>query len=93
MKGPPLRASGNGKIYNHNEYEHDDNYYSQPGGLSRLMSMDGQQFLFENTAHAMGSSELFAKQCHTRNYYKADPVYSAGAVKTLGIDLQEVLRE
>ena len=93
MKEPPLKASGNGEIYNYNEREYDDDYYSQPGDLFRLMPADEQQLLFENTARAMGDSELFIKQRHTRNCYKADPAYGAGVAKALGIDLQEALKE
>jgi catalase len=73
--------------------EYDDDYYSQPGDLFRLMPADEQQLLFENTARAMGDSELFIKQRHTRNCYKADPAYGAGVAKALGIDLQEALKE
>ena len=48
--------------------------------------------LFENTARAMGDSELFIKQRHVRNCYKADPAYGAGVAKALGIDLEEALK-
>ncbi len=58
MKEPPLKASGNGEIYNYNEREYDDDYYSQPGDLFRLMPADEQQLLFENTARAMGDSRI-----------------------------------
>ena len=43
--------------------------------LFRLMPPDEQQLLFENTARAMGDAELFIKQRHVRNCYKADPAY------------------
>jgi len=45
-KEPPYPA--NGPIYNYNEREYDDDYYSQPGALFRLMPADEQQLLFEN---------------------------------------------
>ena len=91
MKEPPLKLHGD--AYNYNEREYDEDYYSQPGDLFRLMPADEQQLLFENTARAMGDSELFIKQRHTRNCYKADPAYGAGVAKALGIDLQEALKE
>ena len=50
-----------------------------------------QQLLFENTARAMGDAELFIKQRHVRNCYKADPAYGTGVASALGIDLQEAL--
>ena len=53
------------------------------------MPAEEQQLLFENTARAMGDSELFIKQRHVRNCYKADPAYGTA----LGIDLQEALKE
>ena len=89
-KEPPLKVHGD--IYNYNEREYDDDYYSQPGDLFRLMPADEQQLLFENTARAMGDSELFIKQRHVRNCYKADPAYGAGIAKALGIDLEEALK-
>ena len=91
MKEPPLKVTG--EVYNYNEREYDDDYYSQPGDLFRLMPAEEQQLLFENTARAMGDSELFIKQRHARNCYKADPAYGTGVAKALGIDLQEALKE
>ena len=35
MKEPPLKVTG--EVYNYNEREYDDDYYSQPGDLFRLM--------------------------------------------------------
>ena len=51
-----------------------------------------QQVLFENTARHMGDeTELFIKQRHVRNCYKADPAYGQGIADALGIDLKEAL--
>ena len=71
MKEPPLKLHGD--AYNYNEREYDEDYYSQPGDLFRLMSPGQQKALFKNTAANMGDSELFIKQRHVRNCYKADP--------------------
>ena len=90
-KEPPLKVHGD--VYNYNEREYDDDYYSQPGDLFRLMPADEQQLLFENTARAMGDAELFIKQRHVRNCYKADPAYGTGVAKALGIDLDAALKE
>ena len=89
-KEPPLKVHGD--VYNYNEREYDDDYYSQPGDLFRLMPADEQQLTCENTARAMGDAELFIKQRHVRNCYKADPAYGAGVAKALGIDLEEALK-
>ena len=88
-KEPPLKLQGD--AYNYNEREYDEDYYSQPGDLFRLMQPAQQQVLFENTARAMDDAELFIKQRHTRNCYKADPAYGEGVAKALGISLDEAL--
>ncbi len=56
------------------------------------MSPEQQQVLFENTARAMGDAELFIKQRHVRNCYKADPAYGEGVAKALEISLDEALK-
>ena len=91
MKEPPLKV--NGEVYNYNEREYDDDYYSQPGDLFRLMPPEEQQLLFENTARAMGDAHLFIKQRHVRNCHRADPRYGEGVARALGIDLVEALKE
>ena len=90
-KEPPLKA--NGDIYNYNYREYDDDYYSQPGALFRLMPADEQQVLFENTARQIGGAELFIQQRHVRNCYKADPAYGKGVADALGISLEDALKE
>lgn len=40
----------------------------------------------------MGDSELFIKQRHVRNCYKADPAYGTSVAKALGINLEEALK-
>jgi catalase len=91
MKEPPLALQG--EAYNYNEREYDEDYFSQPGDLFRLMTAAEQQVLCENTARNMGDSELFIKQRHTRNCYRADAAYGAGVAAALGISLEEALKE
>ena len=50
---PPLSLEGAADHWNHRE---DDDYYSQPGKLFRLMSAEQQKALFGNTARAMGDA-------------------------------------
>jgi catalase len=88
-KEPPLSLHGD--AYNYDEREYDDDYYSQPGALFRLMPPQEQQLLFENTARAMGDAANFIKQRHIRNCYKADPKYGEGVANALGIYLDEAL--
>lgn len=88
MKEPPMDG---GPAYNYNEREYDDDYYTQPGKLWRLMSPEDQKVTCENTARAMGDALLFIKQRHIRNCYKADPSYGSGVAAALGLDLAEAL--
>lgn len=89
LKEPPLAVDG--AVYNYDEREFDDDYYTQPGKLWRLMTPADQQATCENTARAMGDSELFIKQRHVRNCYNADPSYGEGVARALGISLAEAL--
>ena len=88
-KEPPLPLHGD--AYNYNEWDYDDDYYSQPGDLFRLMPPEEQELLFANTARAMGDAELFIKQRHVRNCHRADPRYGEGVARALGINLEEAL--
>jgi catalase len=63
----------------------DDDYYSQPGNLFRLMSAAQQQALFENTARAMGDAPEEIKRRHIAHCTQADPAYGAGVSKAMGL--------
>ena len=84
-KEPPLALSG--AAYNWNFRDDDEDYYTQPGNLFRLMSAQQQQVLFDNTARAMGDAPEFIKRRHIENCTKADPAYGAGVAKALGLAL------
>ena len=89
LKEPPLAVSG--EVYNYDERELDNDYYTQPGKLWRLMSVEDQKVTCENTARAMGDAEIFIKQRHIRNCHRADPAYGEGVAKALGLSLAEAL--
>ena len=86
---PPLSLEGAADHWNHRT---DDDYYSQPGKLFRLMSAEQQKALFGNTARAMGNAPKEIKIRHISNCLKADPAYGEGVAKALGIPLSEVPR-
>ncbi len=65
----------------------DDDYYTQPGKLFRLMTPEQQQVLFENTARNMDGVPEFIKIRHIENCSKADPAYGQGLAKAMGINL------
>ena len=79
---PPLSLEGAADHFNHRQ---DDDYYSQPGLLFRVMSPDQKQALFDNTARAMGDAPKEIKIRHIRNCMKADPAYGEGVAKAMGI--------
>lgn len=72
--------------------EDDDDYYSQPGNLFRMMNPAQKEALFGNTARAMGDAPREIKVRHIGNCLKADPAYGEGVAKALGIPLSEVPR-
>jgi catalase len=82
---PPLALEGDADHWNH--YEDDDDHFSQPGNLFRLMSPEQQEVLFANTARAMGDIPEEIKIRHAGNCYKADPAYGEGVAKALGVEL------
>ncbi len=88
FKEPPLNLDGAADHWSHRE--NDDDYYSQPGKLFRLMSKKQQQVLFENTARAMGDAPKEIKIRHIGNCLKADPAYGKGVADALGISLSDV---
>jgi len=79
---PPLSIEGAADHWNHRE---DDDHYSQPGDLFRLMTPAQQQVLFDNTARSIGDAPLEIQLRHIGNCAKADPAYGAGIAKALGI--------
>lgn len=84
---PPLGLDSGADHWNHRE---DDDYFSQPGKLYRLMGADQQQVLFDNTARAMGDAPKEIKMRHIGNCLKADPDYGKGVAAALGISLDEL---
>ena len=88
FKEPPLSLEGAADHWNHRV---DDDYYSQPGKLFRIIVAAGkEQLLFDNTARAMGDAPKEVKIRHIGNCLKADPAYGVGVAKALGIPLSEV---
>jgi catalase len=71
--------------------EYDRDYYTQPGKLWRLMSAEDQKATCENTARAMADSDVFIKQRHIRNCFRADPTYGKGVSDALGLSLEDAL--
>ncbi|MGE4497539.1 MAG: catalase [Deferribacterales bacterium] len=84
FREPVLELEGG--AWNWNFREDDDDYFTQPGLLFRLMTPAQQQVLFENTARAMGDAPEEIKIRHIGNCMKADPEYGKGVAKAMKID-------
>ncbi|MEH6475531.1 MAG: catalase [Sneathiella sp.] len=81
---PPLLLDGDAAHWNHRV---DEDYYSQPGDLFRLMTADQQQVLFENTARSIAGVPKEIQMRHVNNCLKADVAYGEGIANALGIKL------
>lgn len=80
-----------GEVFNYDERQYDDDYYTQPGKLWRLMSEDDKLATCNNTAAQMETVPLFIKQRHVRACHNADREYGEMLAKALSIDLAEAL--
>src|SRR5690606_11772455 len=88
-KEPPLELDGT--AYAHNFRDDDEDYFTQPGDLFRIIKSDGkEQLLFNNTAAAISGAEKFIQIRHIRNCSKADQEYGMGVANALGLDMDEV---
>ncbi len=86
---PPLSIEGAAAHWDHRE---DQDYYTQPGLLFRLMTPEQQKALFANTARSMNGVPVEIKIRHIKNCYQADKDYGAGIAEALGIPLSEALK-
>ncbi len=87
FKEPPLAIHGDATAWDHRV---DNDYFSQPGNLFRLMTDDKKQLLFNNTAAEVGQAQKFIQVRHIRNCFLADPAYGEGVAKALGMTMEEV---
>ena len=91
FREPPLKLDGAADHWDHRE--DNDDYYSQPRELFRLMSPEQQKVLFENTARNMGDAPREIKIRHIGNCMKADPAYGEGVAAALGIPMSDVPKD
>src|SRR5258708_38085395 len=82
-RDPPLKISGDAARYNHRDGNDD---YRQPGDLSRRMTADQKNQLFQNYKAAMEGVPVEIVTRQIVHCAKADPAYGAGVAKALGID-------
>jgi len=77
---PPLTIDGAAARWNHRR---DDDYYSQPGALFRLMNAQQRHILFDNTARALQGVPATIQQRHVENCRRADQAYGLGVASAL----------
>ncbi|MGF6113419.1 catalase [Pseudomonas frederiksbergensis] len=77
---PPLSIVGAAAHWDHRV---DEDYYSQPRALFRLMSPAQQQTLFDNTARAISGASQLVIDRHIANCNGADPAYGAGVMEAI----------
>jgi catalase len=82
MAEPPLAVDG---VATHWDHQVDDDFFSQPGALFRLMRADEQQRLFENTVRSLGSASQAVKERHVANCHRADPAYGDGVARAIAL--------
>ena len=71
----------------------DDDYYSQPGVLFRLMTPTQQQVLIDNTTRSIRGVPTSIQLRHVAHCCKADSTYGRGLADALGIPPSELAQE
>jgi len=77
---PPLALEG---AAGHWDHRVDEDYYSQPAALFRLMTPAQRQTLFDNTARSLGGASKPVQERHIANCTQADKAYGEGVAKAL----------
>jgi catalase len=88
VKEPPLAISGNADRYDH--WAGNEDYWSQPGKLFRLMNAGEQQRLIGNLVGALQGVPREIQVRQVRHFYKADAAYGQGVARGLGLDVEEI---
>jgi len=77
---PPLAIHGDADYWDHRV---DEDYFSQPGNLFRLMTPDQKEDLFFNTARSVGGASKEVQERHIKHCTLADPAYGEGVARAL----------
>lgn len=80
---PPLALDGQPAA--HWNHRVDEDYYSQPGALFRLMPQDAKERLFANIGRHMDGIPEEIQRRQLEHFRRADPAYAAGVAKALGL--------
>ena len=89
FKEPALALKGD--AYQWDFREDDEDYFTQPGDLFRLMTSDKQKQLIENTARNMENVSKEIKIRHIKHCLKADKNYGTGLAQAMNIAMTDIL--
>jgi catalase len=73
-----------GSVERH-DHRIDEDYYSQPGNLFRLMDQSAQKRLIDNIAVSMANVSPDIQERQVQHFFKADPDYGRGVAEALGL--------
>src|SRR6266446_4391865 len=79
-----------GSVDRHNHRLNNDDY-TQPGNLFRLMTPDARKRLIGNIVSTMKSVPQAIQERQIQHFYKADPNWGRGVAEGLGLRTEEVL--
>jgi catalase len=91
VKEPTLRICGDADRYDH--WVGNEDYWTQPGNLYRLMAAEEKARLFSNLVGAMQTVPREIQVRQIRHFFKADPAFGEGVARGLGIDVNTVKKD
>ena len=83
----PKMISGTVDRHNHRD---ENDYYTQPGNLFRLMPAEAKQRLISNIVGNLSQTPKRIQELQVTHFYKADPAYGEGVAKGLGLDTSKL---
>ena len=78
-----------GTVARHNHRDEND-YYTQPGNLFRLMPKDAQERLIKNIVGSLKETPRRIQELQVQHFYKADANYGMGVARGLGLDASKI---
>lgn len=88
---PAFPVDGEGRHWDFRQ--DDDDYYTQPGKLFRLLPPDEKKRLFQNTADDMKDVPEFIQLRHAINCARADPDYGRGVADAIGLNWSKIEKQ
>src|SRR5260370_13176516 len=78
-----------GSVDRHN-HRLDDDYYTQPGNLFRLMKPEERERLINNTVASMKTVPDYIQERQLWHFQRTDSAYRAGVAQGLGWDIKDI---